>query len=220
MNYFENVHDIDLLPVENVGSAAFPLFPRSHGSGAGLQPGPAQKIPNITRGQIPFAAANPIPGFPCFWRKLGALSAFSLFPLECKVPSADPSALSRGILSTSGSQWKVLKSSWLGASHSQKGNSHFPWEEQWGGNRDSLWNELGRAPRGLHKLIPGQLCGNSSFFHFSGDKERSARRSWALNRGIFFLVVFNRRKITNSRIFLEDFLNYERIIMEVCFPFK
>lgn len=34
MNYTENVHDINLLPGENVGSAAFPLFPRFHGGAA------------------------------------------------------------------------------------------------------------------------------------------------------------------------------------------
>lgn len=59
-------------------------------------------------GQIPLTTANETPGFPWFWRKLRALSAFSFFPLECKLPSAGP-ATSRGILSPSGSQWKVLK---------------------------------------------------------------------------------------------------------------
>lgn len=87
MNYTENVHDINLLLVENVGSAAFPLLPRFHGSGAGLQPVPAQKMATVARGQIPCAAANEIPGFPCLLR---APSAFSLLPLECKLPSAHP----------------------------------------------------------------------------------------------------------------------------------
>lgn len=90
MNYTENVHDINLLLVENVGSAAFPLFPRFYGSGAELQPVPAQKMATVARGQIPCAAANEIPGFPCLLRKLRAPSAFSLLPLECKLPSADP----------------------------------------------------------------------------------------------------------------------------------
>lgn len=89
MNYTANVHGLNLLLVENGGSAAFPLFPRFHGSGAGLQPVPAQKMATIARGQIPCAAANEIPGFPCSLRKLGAPSVFSLFPLECRVPSAD-----------------------------------------------------------------------------------------------------------------------------------
>lgn len=71
--------------------------------------------------------------------------------------------------------------------------------------RDNLWKKC---------------WGWSHFSIFNVCKESSTGRSCSFNGGHVFLVFFNTRKITSFLIFLEDFLNDERIIMKVFFDFK
>lgn len=151
MNYTANVHGLNLLLVENGGSAAFPLFPRFHGSGAGLQPVPAQKMATIARGQIPCAAANEIPGFPCSLRKLGAPSVFP-FPSGVQSPLCRPGpAIPEGsfpFLAPS-SQWKVRG---LVQPIPRMGIPTFLGNNSEDGSRGSLWNEPGEGPQ-LQELM-------------------------------------------------------------------
>lgn len=66
----------------------------------------------------------------------------------------------------------------------------------------------------------GKPAGGTRFAIFCVCEENSTGKSCSFNRGNVFLVVFNIRKITSFLIFLEDFLNDERIIMKLFFDFK
>lgn len=68
--------------------------------------------------------------------------------------------------------------------------------------------------------LEGKPAGGARFAIFCVCEENCTGRSCSFNRGNVFLVVFNIRKITSFLIFLEDFLNDERIIMKLFFDFK